>query len=191
MSELLLRHSLDGLGVGEYPLDLRTARFGKPSLANYPGIHFNISHAGRWVVCAVSSEEVGVDVEQIRSIDLAIARRFFAPSEYTTLMSLEAGDRLDFFFRLWTIKESYLKALGTGLHKELSSFCVEICPSGDVSLKDPHGYAKNFKIAELFLDNRHKLALCTSDSPSPYSLTKLEFDDFVRLSEGIGMLRPM
>lgn len=58
-------------------------RFGKPQVASPRGLHFNVAHAGGWVVCAVSERAVGVDVERIEApLDLAVARRFFARSEY-------------------------------------------------------------------------------------------------------------
>ena len=86
---------------------------GKPFLRNYPGILFNISHCAGLVACAVSHTEVGVDVEKIRPYPPRMPRRILAPSEQEQLLKSE--NREDLFFRFWTLKESYGKALGVGI----------------------------------------------------------------------------
>ena len=96
---------------------------GKPYL---PGedIYFNLSHAGTFAVCAVSCAPVGCDVELIRAYLPAVARRF-DPAE-ARLLEEEPDEarRAELFFRLWTLKESYMKAVGEGISLGLSSFCV-------------------------------------------------------------------
>ena len=93
---------------------------GKPYLLDGEGLHFNLSHSGRWVVLAYGSGPVGVDVEQKRTGDLdSIAKRFFNPDEQSFVQS-----NPEMFFRIWTGKESYLKYLGTGLTTPLNSFSV-------------------------------------------------------------------
>ena len=104
----------------------RTAHFergkrGKPHLAdNSP---FNISHAGDFAVLALSRQTVGVDLEHIRPLDWQrIALRFFHPEERAYLAQSTEPERD--FFRIWTLKESYLKALGHGFSVSPRSFCV-------------------------------------------------------------------
>lgn len=102
---------------------------GKPLLATPGSLHFNLSHSGRRVVMAVASQrEVGVDVEQIRQAPdlLAIAARSFAAAEFEGLAAVPAPHRAEAFFRLWVRKEAYVKALGTGLGQQLSSFRISI-----------------------------------------------------------------
>ncbi len=85
--------------------------FGKPELPG--GMQFNLSHAGDYAVLATCSGSVGVDVERMRPIDsMRIAKRFFHPDEYAYLSSLP--DPHAAFFSIWTLKESYVKALGFG-----------------------------------------------------------------------------
>jgi 4'-phosphopantetheinyl transferase len=102
----------------------------KPHLANASlDIRFNVSHSGDQAVVAVTSgREIGVDVEQIRSnIDCEqLAERFFSPGERKFLQELPEEKRLHAFFRLWTCKEAFLKAHGTGLSRPLSSFDVQL-----------------------------------------------------------------
>ena len=86
--------------------------------------HFNFSHSGDISVCAVSDNEVGVDVEKIRVVNFLISERFFTAQENNAIMS--SKDIKKEFFNYWTLKESYLKYLGTGLNKPLNSFEVLI-----------------------------------------------------------------
>src|SRR6185312_3697670 len=55
------------------------------------------------------------------------AREFNHPEEVAEWERQAEGDRLAAFFRLWTLKEAYLKALGTGLSKPPGSFRVTGC----------------------------------------------------------------
>lgn len=94
---------------------------GKPRLADRAP--FNITHAGDFAVLALSEQTVGVDLERFRPIDWQrISARFFHPEEQAYLShSLEPEKD---FFRIWTLKESYLKAEGTGFSVSPASFAV-------------------------------------------------------------------
>lgn len=118
-ADALLRYAL---GTDRYTLE--TTENGKPFLRGRADFHFNLSHAGKWVVIAYGDSPVGVDVEELRTdTDLeAIARRFFAAGEQNAVR--EAEDKRRRFFEIWTAKESWLKYLGTGLKKDLTSFSV-------------------------------------------------------------------
>ena len=88
-------------------------------------IAFNISHSGDWVVLVFGRDrEVGVDVEKIRrELDvMSIASRYFTPEESRRIESAE--DVHVSFFHHWARKEAYVKAAGSGLFRELSSFSV-------------------------------------------------------------------
>jgi 4'-phosphopantetheinyl transferase len=102
----------------------------KPSLAGASAdIRFNVSHSGDQAVVAVASgREIGVDIEQIRSnVECEqLAERFFSLSERNFIRELPQGKKLHAFFRLWTCKEAFLKAHGTGLSRPLSSFEVRL-----------------------------------------------------------------
>ena len=103
----------------------------KPAMKD-AAFHFNMSHSGSLLVCAVTAAcELGVDVERIRPMPdaEAIANRFFSPAEAARLMSLPESKRDAAFFRCWTRKESFLKATGDGLTRSLSSFEVTFAPA--------------------------------------------------------------
>ena len=98
--------------------------YGKPYIKGVDKFHYNISHAGKWVVCVLSDRPVGIDIEIILPIDLEIARNFFTESEYISIRKLPQKDQLAGFYRFWTAKESYIKYIGKGLSIPLNSFTV-------------------------------------------------------------------
>ena len=124
----LLRYALSQEGIPVHAQQFTTSPDGKPMLAN-GSLDFSLSHSGEWVLCAVSSQLVGVDVELPRCT-LATARRFFAPEEVAMVESLPKSAQADALLRLWTAKEAFTKALGTGLKQGLGSFSVRLDQNG-------------------------------------------------------------
>lgn len=116
------------LALAERGIDYASAaygegEYGKPYLPEHPGIHYSLSHAGVWAVCAVSALPVGCDAEAVGRGSPAISNRFFHPSERDALSretDPAAWQRL--FCRIWTRKESYLKATGVGLAGGMEGF---------------------------------------------------------------------
>ena len=107
---------------------------GKPALAGKnasSGLSFNLSHSFGLAVYAFAKERnLGIDVERLQpeSAGEDIARRYFSPREVGDLRSLPPEAKAAGFFSCWTRKESYIKALGTGLHTPLDSFSVSLLP---------------------------------------------------------------
>lgn len=93
-------------------------------MSNYPNIHFNISHSGKWCVCALSNEPIGIDVQKISEKSNSIMRTMCSEAEYAYLLKLNDKMRDFEFIRLWTLKESFSKCEGKGLYLpfELLSF---------------------------------------------------------------------
>jgi 4'-phosphopantetheinyl transferase len=146
---------------------------GKPYLEGNPNLHYNISHSGDWVVMALSDREVGIDVERIREPHYRIAERFFSAPELEELNRLQGKAKKDFFFDLWTLKESYLKLLGKGLTKSLGSFTLKrdhgefILVTGDVKDDSVH-------FTQVPIDPAYKLSVChrsTPCDPEPLRMT--------------------
>lgn len=104
---------------------------GKPALANPNAgkpFYFNLSDSGDWAVLGITGDgEIGVDIEALRPIPeiTSIAERFFAPSEEAWLRSHPLHEQPWAFHRIWTCKEAYLKALGTGLSINTQSFAFD------------------------------------------------------------------
>jgi 4'-phosphopantetheinyl transferase len=108
--------------------------FGKPAIGEsfrVSDIDFNLSHTRDLVVAAVASHgAVGVDVEKIEQTkaDFDLARTYFAPAEVEILRRAPPREQAACFFRLWTLKEAYLKATGAGLGRPLDSFAFTLSP---------------------------------------------------------------
>ena len=125
-AELLLRQALRQQGFNPDDIEFEYGSSGKPTLKNSPGVEFNLSHSGDWIVCAISEKPVGIDVEHIKVRDFALlARHCLTKAEQAELAGLSPEAQQDYFFKRWTIKESYVKKLGTGLGKDFQSFEVE------------------------------------------------------------------
>lgn len=113
---------------------------GKPGLAlRYEGrgLAFNASHSGDFGLLGFTRRShIGVDIEKIRDdFDSAsIARRFFSEREQDELSRFPADQQHHAFFRCWTRKEAFIKALGEGLSHPLHQFDVSLDTSGPVSL---------------------------------------------------------
>lgn len=132
---------------------------GKPYIPRLD-FHFNISHSGQWVVVSISSTETGIDVEQIKKPNLQLAKRYFSEEENKCLFGKTMKGQEDFFYTLWTLKESYLKLIGKGLTKSLSSFSV-IDTSSGFKLKDENIGISQIFFKQYFLDIGHKLSVCS------------------------------
>ena len=126
---LLLQKVLAIYGIDESTI--RRNPCGKPMVE---GIYFNLSHTDGLVVCAVSDAPVGCDVEKVKEAPKGVAERFFHLNEKMYLEKcFEDYDRE--FFRLWTMKESYLKMTGEGMHFPMKDF--EVCiAAGNVILRN-------------------------------------------------------
>ncbi len=125
----VLRHILAGY-VGHAPSKLQfgTNPYGKPHLVGSPSLRFNLSHSHDVAMIAIARAEVGIDVEAVRPIDdlLNIAQQFFLADEVEGLRRLPTEAQPPAFYRIWTRKEAYLKAIGTGLNTRLDGVRVGV-----------------------------------------------------------------
>lgn len=130
---LLLKHVLLRHGV-----DSGNIRFGENGKPELDGICFNLSHSHDVVVCAVSNKVVGCDVEKVKNAPTKIAERFFCKNEIEHLEKFKNAERDSEFYRLWTMKESYLKMTGEGMQLALNRFefvfeeCVKVFRDGKI-----------------------------------------------------------
>jgi 4'-phosphopantetheinyl transferase len=124
------------VGLAAQSLELTYGKNGKPALAGRPahtGWGFNLSHCDELAVYGFARGiELGVDVEAIRAVREAdaIAARCFSPGENRAYRALAPQDRMLGFFRCWTRKEAFVKALGDGLSVPLAEVDVSLPPSG-------------------------------------------------------------
>jgi len=129
------------LGVKPEELRFSYGPFGKPSLVGSE-VRFNMSHSHGVALFAVAADrELGVDVEHVRA-DFAtedIARRFFSPVEVETFNAVPSEEQVAAFFRCWTRKEAYIKAIGRGLSEPLDAFDVTLAPGDAAALLRAEG----------------------------------------------------
>jgi len=119
------------LGVAPHTIVYGAEAAGKPFVASPAGsgIEFSFSDSGdRALVAVGDGGALGADIESCRPLtDLeGVAERFFAAEERAALFALPEAEREAGFYRLWTRKEAYIKALGTGLGHPLDRFVVTI-----------------------------------------------------------------
>jgi 4'-phosphopantetheinyl transferase len=137
--------------------------FGKPFLLNYPNYHYNISHSGNWVVCATSYSSIGIDIEEIKPITLDMAKRFFSSHEYKVLFQKSSNKQLDYFYKIWTLKECYIKYIGKGLSIPLDSFSFKIANNniGLIGIQSRNLFFNSYDIFKTY-----KLSICAEEQPA-------------------------
>lgn len=104
------------------PFKISYGKEGKPYLKEKPELYFNLSHSGEYVCCAAGDVPVGVDLQKKTAVKEKIAERFFTAADNQRLSLCRKEEWNDLFFRMWSIKESFVKLTGEGLKQGLGSF---------------------------------------------------------------------
>jgi len=143
VGDLLLRYIImSKVDIANREIIFTFNDYGKPILNNYSHIHFNLSHAGNWVVVAFDSNKVGIDIEYKRPINLSSFKSIFSEQEYEQLKNLNIDQQMHSFYKLWTIKESYVKMIGEGLSMPLNNIEIE---NHNCTINN-NSYFKNYEI---------------------------------------------
>lgn len=122
---LLLDNMLMCRGLRERDMRYVEGEHGKPAFEQYPELHFSLSHSGNLVACAIGEMPVGVDVQTIVTARDSLINYVMTDAEKWALQSLDdLDDKNAYFTQLWTLKESYTKATGTGITHDFPSFEV-------------------------------------------------------------------
>ncbi|MHB8061727.1 MAG: 4'-phosphopantetheinyl transferase family protein [Ruminiclostridium sp.] len=176
IGDILIRYMLcQRLKIKNQELVFGVNEFGKLFLRNYDDVEFNISHSGEWVVCSIDNLPIGIDIEQIKPIDMSIAGRFFSKEEVKSLMGKDIVEREDYFYDLWTLKESYIKAIGEGLSMPLDSFTIRI--KGDNISVHSILQSDNYYFKQYHIDNDYKMALCSRKNEFPRNINLINVND--------------
>ncbi len=161
-AELLLRSALAAeYGLSSSQIHIAAGENGKPQLADSK-IRFNLSHSGEWVICAVGQTEIGADVEEIRETNFRTVAESFSAAEQALLEHTAADAQTDLFYRIWTLKESYVKYRGTGLLESFSDFTVLPCSAHTAKCTQPAD-STAVSFYSLKPDARHWISLCSSE----------------------------
>lgn len=118
------------LGVNPAHINYHKTDRGKLFLAEEPNLYFNLSYGQAWTIIALTqaSAQIGVDIEKLRPVKFVdtVIRAQFSEAECAAFYQIEPDQRLLAFYRGWTRKEAYIKAIGTGLSLPLQSFSVSL-----------------------------------------------------------------
>lgn len=153
-ASMLIARGLSEYGVREKDVVYAYERYGKPYFRDYPAIHFSVSHGGSMAAVAFSSHSVGCDIELVRPYDEEVVQMCFSQKEREYIIL--SDDRSFAFTQIWSIKESFLKALGLGLIDDINKICVRI--NGDEAVLEQNIDRNKWKISSKVIDN-HFIAL--------------------------------
>ena len=140
--------------------EIRVTKKGKPYV---DGCCFNLSHTGEVAVCAVSGEEVGIDIEKPRKFDDALIKKAFTKNEIELARNADSTPE-EVYTKLWTVKESVMKWLGEGL--SLMPEFIEVDISDTIRVKIINDNEKNELIQDLkftsFEYGEYCITVCSS-----------------------------
>lgn len=171
LGRLMARHLL-AARCGAAPADFRFEEnaHGRPDIAHPAdtGVRFNLSHSGGLVACVIAECQAGVDLERLDrpAVDPRVIGRYCSADEQAALASMPEKLRHERFLQLWTLKEAYVKARGTGLTLPLRNISFQIGAEGpgDVSFNGVDDEAR-WMFAHTTLDPRHLLAVAAERDP--------------------------
>jgi 4'-phosphopantetheinyl transferase len=174
-----------------------TAPSGKPRVSPLPGPHFNLSHSEGLVACAVSNElELGIDVEPVDGkAPLEVARIHFAPAEQSWIAALPRSEQALAFWRVWTLKEAFIKATGRGLGQPLQDISFSFDPLRVVFHDRALGDSRAWHFEQRLIGGGHMLALAWrhAGQDASVSFREMQLDNLlaeadIRLSAAAGAM---
>lgn len=177
-------------------VDPRVIRFavephGKPFVAEPEDLQapFNVAHTDGLVLCGIGSSQhrfVGVDVERCsRRTDPELAERYFASPEVELLRRAHNPQaRQGLFLRIWTLKEAFIKAIGTGLQTPLSDFAFEDIDTDQPRVRMLSPKLKSDLCWRFFCTEPRPgyvgaIAVASEDRKSPVTVEVRCFDDLI------------
>lgn len=124
MGEMLVLYALyDFFEMPPNKIEFELLEYGKPVIKGANECQFSLSHSGKWVVCAVSSSLVGIDIEKKDERHTQIAKNYYTEYENNRIQMISDYEgRIEEFYKIWTLKESYMKITGLGLYKGTDTF---------------------------------------------------------------------
>ena len=156
----LLQIACSDVGMAGVDEHIAYGENGKPYFPDAPDVHFNLSHSGERVMCVISPFEVGCDVEIIKGDRGKLAERFFKPEESSWIKRFETLEaQSEAFYRLWTLKECYMKVTGRGMSLMPDKFTLNVDEIGNISLYHD-GERPEYVFREIDLQDGYRYAYC-------------------------------
>ena len=132
LAGVLLSFGLENEGLCYDEVEFSVMQGGKPYIVSHPEVYFSLSHSGKYAVCAIADENIGVDIENKgRKLLLdcnqeklvSVVKKIFSEEEYKVYNKCSKEEQIEFFLKLWTRKEAVSKAVGKGLAMDFSKIC--------------------------------------------------------------------
>lgn len=131
---------------------------------------YNLSHSGNYVMCSIDDSgfperKLGCDLEQMRGVRLNVAKRFFCESEYQRILHASDGKaQEEWFYRLWVLKESFMKATRMGMRLDTRGFTFDFDEEERPYLvKQPEAFAERYWFHEYRIAGAdYKIAVCAN-----------------------------
>ena len=167
---LALNAALKNYALEERMMEYDVGEQGKPLLRYYPEINFSLSHSGDYAICSIGEEEIGNDIERVRSGKERVAEHFFAKEELSWIQNAESPEEKDArIFRIWTIKESFLKVTGLGMSLPLKAFTIIIENNVSVSVhqkvNDKTYHIKEYTMPGFYHESTdYKISVCSENA---------------------------
>lgn len=160
-----LDHALETYGLKERSIEYEFGEWGKPFLKYHPNIYFSLSHSGDYAICSIGDRPMGNDIERIKPGRLKVADRFFAKEELDWMYAVQDEEEVTRrMFRIWTMKESFLKATGKGISLPLGDFSVLMDEEND-KIRVKHTFnAKYYHMKEYDEIPGYRVAVCCEES---------------------------
>ena len=166
LGKLLLLHCLKVHNWNEYLLlPIHFTRNNRPFFKGAK-FDFNISHSGDFILCAITEEgSLGVDIEQINVVELEDFNSVMTPEQIQFIKNSTRPETE--FFKLWSLKESVVKAVGKGLSIPLNELRTDyrtvFCEN------------KTWFIHPLDIHDKYRSYLATDQASTNIRLTEVKF----------------
>ena len=173
---LLLDHALAAYGLQERSVEYEIGEWGKPALRYHPEICFSLSHSGDYAICTIGDRPLGNDIERVKDGRLKVADRFIAQEELSWLYEAGEEEQTQRMFRLWTMKESFVKAIGRGMSLSLQDFVIHMDGESGRARVRHCVDAKYYHMREYREIEGYCTAVCVQDNADiAYSMIPVEF----------------
>ena len=169
LAYILLRYALiEEKGLDE-KVEFEFGPYGKPFIKGMPELQFSLSHSTMGIACGLANSPIGVDIADVDSRNLDCIKSAMHPSEQKAINNSQ--DKARTFARFWSMKESYLKFIGTGIDENLST----------INFSDYNESSFDYRFAKMQVIDCKKsvvTAYCSETLPIKY-LTKIDLFDFL------------
>jgi 4'-phosphopantetheinyl transferase len=167
---LLLRRAYLEQGGEWNGIDVKTGQYGKPYIEGSKAFKYSLSHSGDYVLCAIDSDEIGADIQEMKDYRIGTAKRFFHKEEYSRINESPDTKKKGEFYKIWCAKESAVKLNGRGMGEGIDHLMTN--NSYDIIDNIKTGERSYIKIYEQI--EGYMVCVCSKDNNFPESLETVD-----------------